>query len=49
MESIVSDFKDVVVSDHSSFGETLKKMNHHNKSITLVADKCFILCFFYNS
>ena len=39
MESIISDFKDVVVSEHASFGETLKKMNHHNKSITLVADK----------
>ena len=39
MENIISDFKDVVVSDQASFGETLKKMNHHNKSITLVADK----------
>jgi len=39
MEIIVSDFKDVVVSDHSSFGETLQKMNHHHKNITLVADK----------
>ncbi|MBW1855824.1 MAG: CBS domain-containing protein [Deltaproteobacteria bacterium] len=39
MESIISDFNDVVVSDHSSFGETLKKMNHHNKNITLVVDK----------
>ena len=39
MESIISDFKDVVVSDQASFGETLKRMNHHNKSIALVADK----------
>jgi len=39
MESIISDFKDVVVSAQASFGETLEKMNHHNKNITLVADK----------
>jgi dTDP-glucose pyrophosphorylase/predicted transcriptional regulator len=39
MAGIVSDVKDVIISEHTTFGETLEKMNHHQKSITLVVDK----------
>lgn len=39
MESIVSDFKDVVVNHTNSFGETIKKMDQHEKSIALVIDE----------
>ncbi len=37
--SIISDVTDVVVDEHTSFGETLKKMDHHQKSITLIVDE----------
>ena len=39
MKSIISDFKDVVVSYQASFGETIKKMDQHEKSIALVIDE----------
>jgi len=39
MESIISDFKEVVVSDHTSFGEIIKKMDQHEKSIALIIDE----------
>ncbi len=39
MESIISDFREVVVNEHTSFGETVKKMDQHEKSIALVIDE----------
>ncbi|MCK5421863.1 MAG: CBS domain-containing protein [Deltaproteobacteria bacterium] len=39
MKSIMSDFKDVVVSEHTSFGETIEKMDQHEKSIALIVDE----------
>lgn len=39
MESIISDFKDVVVNENASFGETIKKMDQHEKSIALIIDE----------
>ena len=38
MKSIISDFKDVVVSENTSFGETIEKMDQHEKSIALIVD-----------
>lgn len=37
--SIISDVKDVIVDEHTSFGDTLKKMDHHQKGITLIVDE----------
>jgi dTDP-glucose pyrophosphorylase len=37
--SIISDVKDVIVDEHTTFGETLKKMDHHKKSISLIVDE----------
>lgn len=39
MESIISDFKDVAISEHTSFGETIKKVDQHEKSIALIIDE----------
>lgn len=38
MNSIISDFKDVIVSEHTSFGETIEKMDQHEKSIALIVN-----------
>lgn len=38
MESIVSDYKEVTVPEGTSFGESIKKMDQHKKSIALIVD-----------
>jgi len=39
MGSIISDFKGVVISEHTSFGETIKRMDQHEKGISLIIDE----------
>ena len=39
MESIVSDAQDVIVRAGTSFGESIKKMDQHEKSIALIVDE----------
>lgn len=39
MKTIISDFKDVIVSEYTSFGETIEKMDQHEKSIALIVDR----------
>ena len=39
MESIISDFKDVIVSENASFGDAIKKMDQQEKSIALITDE----------
>ena len=39
MEAIVSDAKEVTVREGTSFGESIKKMEQHKKSITLIVDE----------
>ena len=39
METIVSDFKEVTVREGTSFGESIKKMDQHEKGIALIIDE----------
>lgn len=39
MKAIVSDCKEVTVREGTSFGESIKKMEQHRKSITLIVDE----------
>jgi len=39
MGSIISDFQNVTISEHTSFGETIKRMDQHEKGISLIIDE----------
>ena len=39
MESIVSEAQEVLVRAGTSFGETIKEMDRHKKSIALIVDE----------